>query len=353
MTSLFTECGVGLFDGVDAGALRLRNRIALSPMSQHCATEGRANEWHLVHYGSRAAGGCGLVMVEDTAVAPAGRVSRGALGLYDDRHIAPLRRIVNFCHERGAAVGIQVNHAGPKAFGDQAEVAHERLSAAGEPYSSGWAAPRAATGAELAGVVEAFRQATGRAVAAGFDVVEVHSTHGYLLHELLTPLRNSRSDEYGGSNDGRAQLLLDVVATAAAELPADRMLAVRLPARDGHVNGLQLDDVVRVVEACVARGAGLVAIAGQMPVAPGRVRVDEHVETVRAVRAQVPDGLAISIGGGIGSRADAERLLQESGATLLSVGRPLLVDPYWPLHAAIRGVEIDALVPAAYAKAWR
>jgi 2,4-dienoyl-CoA reductase-like NADH-dependent reductase (Old Yellow Enzyme family) len=330
---------IDLFDEVSVGPVRFPNRIAMAPMGQHqSGPDGRAQPWHLVHYGSRAVGGCGLLMFEDTAVAPSGRVSEHGLGLYDDAQIDDLRRITEFCRKAGAKVGIQLSHAGPKAFREHLGQGKELVSVGNEPYETGWAAPRALATEELAGVVQAFADAARRAYAAGFDIVEIHSTHGYLIHEFLSPLRNRREDEFGD----RARLLLEVVRAARGVCPDDRIIGVRLPARDGHERGLQPDEIAETAVLCAGEGAELIALAGTLPSTGAVAQPDDYAATARSMRAAGIEHLMYSV-----PLTETNELHSPSEATLVATGRPLLLDPYWAIHLAQScGAEVE--IPQPY-----
>ncbi len=224
-----------LFSPYDLGGLKLPNRIAMSPMCQYSSVEGFASDWHLVHFGSRAVGGAGLILVEATAVTPEGRITPADLGIWQDQHIEKLRQIVDFVHSQGAHIGIQLAHAGRKA---SMSVPWEKerllppeeggwtdvLAPSAVPFSSNYATPIALDTAGIRRTIEAFATAARRAVEAGFDTVEIHSAHGYLLHSFLSPLSNRRNDEYGGSFENRIRLLLEVVdavrARTASALPS-------------------------------------------------------------------------------------------------------------------------------------
>ncbi|MGH2879153.1 MAG: tRNA-dihydrouridine synthase [Solirubrobacteraceae bacterium] len=332
---------VRLFESTTLGKLSLRNRVMMSPMSQRAAGEdGRATDWHLVHYGSRAVGGCGLVMVEDTAVTPLGRTAHTALGLYHQGQAEQLRRIVSFCRGQGAAVGVQLAHAGRKALADT-RGADGTLAPSPDPYGPEWAMPREATAVDLGEVVAAFVASADLALQAGFDVIELHAAHGYLLHQFLSPLTNRRDDEYGRDGEGRRRLLIEVISAVRERWPLERPLFVRLPAGDGLPAGLQVREVVECACACAAAGATLVDLTGGTPLLGGeRVSPEQTWQTAAALRGGCE--LPLALGGGIVDGSDAQRLLEEHGAALLSVGRPLLEDPYWSVKVAR---ELDALAP--------
>jgi NADPH2 dehydrogenase len=326
-----------LFEPFELRSCRFANRVAMSPMTQRMATAGGgATDWHLVHYGSRAIGGAGLVMLEDTAVAPQGRTSSGSLGLYAREQADALARIVSFCHGQGAAVGIQLAHAGRKALRDT-RGAEGTLGPVAQEFAAGWRAPRAAKVADIAGVICAFAAAAGLAGSASFDVVEIHAGHGFLLHQFLCPLINSRQDGYGGSPAGRARLLLEVVEAVRASWPQERPLLVRLAASGGLHGGATLAEMVDVAMACLTRGVDLIDISGGSPIFRGPP-VDSQTmlsfaEALNAKAAEMKLEIALAIGGGVESGPSAQRLLQAAGATMVTVGRPLLRNPYWALAA--------------------
>ncbi len=340
---------MSLFDPVRLGELEIRNRIMMSPMSQHAAGEdGCATDWHLVHYGSRAVGGCGLVMIEDTAVQARGRTSHTALGLYESRQVDALSRIVSFCHAQGAAAGLQLAHAGRKAFVD-AHGGEDAIAPSPVAFGPGWIAPREASEPELDGVVRAFAEATRLALGAGFDAIEVHAAHGYLLHQFLSSLTNFRTDAYGRGVVGRSRLLLEVVEAVRGQCPPGLPLFVRLPAGDGQPGGLDIEEVVGCAELCADAGADLIDITGGTPMMGGRRAASEEVLALAA--ALVDAGrLPVAVGGGIADGLAAEQLVRERGASLVSVGRPLLANPYWPLRAA-EDLRVPPPLPPAYAPA--
>jgi len=335
-----------LFDSYQLCDCSLRNRIVMSPMSQHAAGEDATpTDWHKDHYGARAGGGCGLILFEDTAVEPSARTSHSALGLFRESQVPAFSRIVDFCQAQGAAVGLQLAHAGRKAFGDVrggGEGGGELLSASALPYAEGWSTPVAADASALERVTEAFAKATTLTLAAGFDVVEVHAAHGYLLHQFLSPLTNHRTDAYGGDLAGRARLLLEVIEAVRAEWPAGRPLLVRLPAGDGSVpagdDGSRMGSVpaemAQVARWCAERGVDLVDIAGGTPVVDGtRVGAQEMGAFTAMLREGDDPSVPFALGGVTDGRS-AEDLLHSSGAVLVAVGRSLLADPCWAMSAA-------------------
>ena len=342
---------MNLFDPLKLGDLEIRNRIMMSPMSQRAAGEDACTtDWHLVHYGSRAVGGCGLVMIEDTAVQARGRTSHTALGLYADEQAAALERIVSFCRVQGAAVGVQLAHAGRKALADDRGAA-DAIAPSPVAFGPGWIAPHEASELELDGVVCAFAEATRLALSIGVDVIEVHAAHGYLLHQFLSPLTNFRADAYGcAAAAGRRRLLLEVVGAVREQCPAGAPLFVRLPAGDGQPGGLEIDEVAECAELCADAGANLIDITGGTPVLEGRRAASEEVFGLAAALVRAGH-TSVAVGGGIADGHAAERLVRERGASLVSVGRPLLANPYWPLRAA-EDLQATPPRPLAYASAF-
>jgi 2,4-dienoyl-CoA reductase-like NADH-dependent reductase (Old Yellow Enzyme family) len=362
-----------LFDPVQLGDRRLRNRIVMAPMSQHSAGEdGAPTDWHVEHYGARARGGCGLVMLEDTAVEPAGRTSHTALGLYEETRVSAFRRVVEVCRGAGAAVGLQLAHAGRKAFrdtrttgtgtgtgtgiGDAAgagigdaggvnsggsaeretdadgEGDRVALSASALAFADGWPIPTAADETAIARVRDSFARAARLANEAGFDAVEVHAAHGYLLHQFLSPLTNHRDDAYGGALENRARLLLEVVEAVRAQWPVGRPLLVRLPAGDGAAGGSTSGEMAEVARRCAQRGADLIDVAGGTPVLDG---APAGPAETRAFAELLREGRALPFAlGGVTDGRSADELLRASGATLIAVGRPLLTNPSWAHVAA-------------------
>lgn len=333
-----------LFEPLPLRGVTLRNRIMASPMCQYSAVDGLPQPWHLVHLGGLARGGVGLVMTEATAVAPEGRISPQDTGIWAPDHARAWAPIVDFLHDQGAVAGMQLAHAGHKAStyrpwhprAGSVPVADGGWRTVG-PATTGYpglADPhRLATG-ELRGIVEAFATAAGHAHQAGFDLVEVHAAHGYLLHEFLSPLSNDRTDGYGGDLAGRARLLLEVVSAVRAAWPADRPVLVRISATDWVDGGHDLDASVTVARWCRERGADLLDVSSggvsplqQVPVAPGyqvplaaRIRRDARVPTAAV--------------GLITEPRQAQALLETGAADVVALGRALLRDPQWPLRAA-------------------
>lgn len=340
-----------LFTPVRLRGVELHNRLVISPMCQYCASDGLADDFHLVHLGKMAMGGAGLVFTEAIAVHEHGRISHGDLGLWHDGQTAPLRRVTDFLRRFGAVPAIQLAHAGRKASMQRPWNGNgpldERDFAAGDtpwpvvapsalPVGDGWLVPHALSISELGTLKEAWRSAALRALDAGFEVAEVHAAHGYLLHEFLSPLSNRRSDAYGGSLENRMRFPLEVVETVRAAWPADKPLFVRISAVDGIDGGWTLDDSVLLARALAERGVDVVdcssgglagsATAARIPRGPGF-----QVPFAEAIRREAR--VATMAVGLILDAEQAEGVLRAGAADLVAIGREALFDPNWPLHA--------------------
>ncbi|MFD1148713.1 NADH:flavin oxidoreductase/NADH oxidase [Saccharothrix hoggarensis] len=350
-----------LFTPLDLRAVTLPNRIAVSPMCQYSARDGHPDEWHLVHLGSRAVGGAGLVLTEATAVQAVGRISPEDTGLWDDAHVASWRPIVDFIHARGAVAGVQLAHAGRKAstyapFASRsggvadADGGWTPVAPSAEAFHESYRTPVELDVEGIAGVVADFAAAARRAVEAGFRVVEVHAAHGYLLHEFLSPLSNHRADAYGGSLENRTRLAREVTAAVREAVGEDVPVFVRISATDWVEGGWTPEDSVVLARDLADAGADLIDVstggnvpAADIPVGPG-YQVP-FAETVRR-KADVPTGAV----GMITDARQAEQLLADGSADLVLLGRASLRDPYWPLHAARQlGVQVNP--PQQYARA--
>jgi 2,4-dienoyl-CoA reductase-like NADH-dependent reductase (Old Yellow Enzyme family) len=339
----------------------LRNRIAMSPMCQYSAAEGLASDWHLVHLGSRAVGGAALVMVEATAVTPDGRISPGDLGIWGDEHIEPLARIARFVEEQGAAAGIQLAHAGRKAScqtpwqggasmksaeaGGWAVVAPSPLA-----FGEGDPIPHELDERGITGMIDAFEAAMRRALAAGFQVIELHAAHGYLLHEFLSPLSNQRTDMYGGSLENRMRLSLEVVRRLREVMPESLPLFVRISATDWAEGGWDLDQSVEFARRAKELGVDLIDVSSGGLVPKARIPVAQgyQVPLARRIRdeAQVKTGAV----GLITEPQYANELVTGGTADLVFIGRELLRDPYWALKAQqALGDEPSWPLPYGYA----
>lgn len=351
-----------LFSPLPLRSVTLRNRIAVSPMCQYSATEGRANDWHLVHLGARAAGGAALVIAEATAVEARGRISPADLGLWDDGQIEPLARIVRFVDGEGAVAGIQLAHAGRKAStrapwmtpggGPLApgEGAWATVAPSAVPFADLYPAPVALDAAGIAGVVAAFAAAARRARTAGFRVVEVHAAHGYLLHQFLSPLSNRRTDAYGGSFEHRTRLVREVVSAVRGAWPEELPVLVRISATDWVEGGWSADESVELSRALKGLGADLIDVSSGGLVATAKVPVGPGYQTAFAERIRREAGIATGAVGMITSPEQADHIVRSGQADLVLLARELLRDPHFPLRAA-KALGQEGPWPKQYARA--
>jgi len=312
--------------------------------------DGLATDWHLAHLASRATGGVGLIITEATAVEARGRISQNDLGLWDDAQIGPLARIVRLCQAEGAVMCSQLAHAGRKAFSPQRGAGPAvPIAPSAIPHDADWVTPHALTLTEMDAVVSAFRAAAQRALAAGFDAVEVHSAHGYLLHQFLSPISNQRTDEYSGSLENRARMLLRVVDVVRQVWPEQRPLLVRLSATDWVEGGLTIDDQVQVARWLKAHGVDMVdcSSGGISSVAPP-AGPGYQVPFAEKIRREA--GIATMSVGLITTPEMAEEIVRNGRADVVALGRELLRHPYWPLDAA-RALGQDLTWPKQYVRA--
>ncbi|PNY80182.1 NADH:flavin oxidoreductase/NADH oxidase [Deinococcus koreensis] len=352
-----------LFQPLKLQGLTLPNRVVVSPMCMYSSQSGLANEFHLVHLGQFALAGAGLIFTEAAAVSPEGRISPEDLGLWDDAQLVPLGRINDFIHAQGGRIGVQLAHAGRKAstfapWRGQGAVPPEQggwqvIGPDASAYSATFPVPQAMSLEEIARVAQAFVAATRRAEIAGFDAVEVHAAHGYLLHQFLSPLANSRSDEYGGSFENRVRLLLEVVRAVRRVWPLHKPLFVRLSATDWAPGGWDEQQTVALAGLLDKEGVDVLDISsgGLTPaqrITPGPAyQAGFAAQVKRAVPA-----LGVMTVGMIDTPERAEGLLQNGDADLIALARPFLGDPHWAQAAAVKlGVKLD--VAAQYQRGTR
>ncbi|MHB1312018.1 MAG: NADH:flavin oxidoreductase/NADH oxidase [Gemmatimonadaceae bacterium] len=336
----------GLFDSLTLRGLTLRNRIAVSPMCQYSAGDGLANDWHLVHLGSRAVGGAGLVIAEATAVTAPGRISPQDLGLWSEAQVEPLARIVRVIEGQGAVAGIQLAHAGRKAstlrpWDDGTGTAtaaaggwDDVVGPSAVPFDAASVTPRALSDGEIAGVVAAFAAAAGRALAAGFRVVELHAAHGYLLHEFLSPLSNRRTDGYGGSFESRTRIVREVVDAVRRVWPEALPLFVRVSATDWLDGGWDLEQTVELARVLKDRGVDLIDCSSGGNATGVRIPLTPGYQVPLAARVRQGADIATGAVGLITGAAQADEIIRQGQADVVLLAREMLRDPYWPLHAA-------------------
>jgi 2,4-dienoyl-CoA reductase-like NADH-dependent reductase (Old Yellow Enzyme family) len=354
-----------LFEPLQLRGVTLKNRVVVSPMQTYSAKDGMAEDWHFAHLSRFALGGAGLVMVEATGVLPEARSTYGDTGLWSDSQIDGFRRIADFAHAQGCAIGIQLQHAGRKAsaqrpwHGNGPLTAHDvavrndvpwqAIAATSQPFDHGWPGARAASGEDIEQIIQAYRAAARRARAADFDIVEIHAAHGYLAHSFLSPLSNDRNDNYGGDLGGRMRFLLQIVRAIRKEWSEDRPIFVRISAVDGIGTGWSLDDSVELARQLAAAGVDVIdcssggmkfASAGQMVARrPGfQVPFSSHIRRHAGIKT-----MAVGL---IRDARQAEDILRDKHADLIALDREMLWNPNWPLHAA------EQLEPQDHWKRW-
>jgi 2,4-dienoyl-CoA reductase-like NADH-dependent reductase (Old Yellow Enzyme family) len=347
-----------LFSPLTIRGVTFRHRVAMSPMCQYSSHEGLANDWHLAHLGSRAAGGVALVMVEATAVTREGRITPGDMGIWDDRHVEPLARIVRLVEPQGAVPGIQLAHAGRKASCDLPWKGGKSLKNPAEggwtvvgpspiPFNDGDPLPVPLDEAGIDGVVAAFEAAARRALTAGFRLIEIHSAHGYLLHEFLSPLSNHRTDRYGGSLENRMRLLLRVAHRLRSIVPEAMPLFVRISATDWVEGGWDIDQSVVLAGALREIGVDLIDVSSGALVPHAKIPVGPGFQVPFARRIRHEAGIKTGAVGMITDFAQARSIIAAGDADLVLLGRELLREPYWVLEAQ-QQMGIDPLWPIQY-----
>jgi 2,4-dienoyl-CoA reductase-like NADH-dependent reductase (Old Yellow Enzyme family) len=353
-----------LFEPLKIKDITLRNRIAVSPMCQYSSEDGYPNDWHLVHLGSRAIGGAGLVVMEATAVSPDGRISPADSGIYYDDHVETFAKIARFLKQYGACAGIQIAHAGRKASTNKPWNGNDHIS----KDQGGWDTiapsgvahggklekiPKEMTLDDIARVQGDFVDAAKRALAADFECLEIHFAHGYLMHEFYSPLSNKRTDAYGGNFNNRIRFLLETFAAVREVWPARLPLVARLSVNDWDEGGVTLEESIELVKQLKVAGLDMIDVSHGMvtpneniPWAPGMM-----VASASRIRREV--GIATTTSWLITDPKQADETLQANDLDLVMLGRELLRDPYWPYHAAL---ELDAaashdILPIQYARA--
>ena len=335
---------VDLLSPLTLRSLTLRNRIAMAPMCQYSAEEGMANDWHLVHLGSRAVGGTGLVLVEATGVTRDGRITPGDLGIWSDDHVESLARIARFVNSQGACAGIQLAHAGRKAStaapwngGATLKTAEEGgwpvLAPSPIPFHPDDPTPIALDEAGIDGIIDAFEAAARRALAAGFQVLEIHAAHGYLLHQFLSPHSNQRDDRYGGSLENRMRFVLRVSERVRAAVPAGLPLFVRISATDWVAGGWDIEQSVELARRLKDLGVDLIDVStgGNLPTA--RIPVAKRYQVPCSRRIRDDAGILTGTVGLITDPKEADDIITGGDADLVLLGRELLREPYWALKA--------------------
>ena len=350
-----------LFSPLTLRGLTLSNRIAVSPMCQYSSRDGFATDWHLVHLGSRAVGGAGLIIVEATAVSPEGRITPSDLGLWQDAHITKLRNIVDFVHGQGSHIGVQLAHAGRKASMSVPWVKEHKMTEeeggwnnvvapSSVPFSESYAIPQALDSAGIQKLIGAFVAAAERAIEAGFDLIELHAAHGYLFHEFLSPLSNHRQDQYGGSFENRIRLLIEVVDAVRHTWPDNKPLFVRISATDWADHGWDAAQSVELAKVVKEHQVDLVDVSSGGLVPNAKIPVGPAFQTPFAQKIRAESGIPTGTVGMITEPSQADRIIRTGQADLILLAREFLRDPYWPLHAASE-LDKPATWPVQYLRA--
>jgi 2,4-dienoyl-CoA reductase-like NADH-dependent reductase (Old Yellow Enzyme family) len=349
-----------LFSPLTLRELTFRNRIFVSPMCQYCSTDGIPDDWHFVHIGSRAVGGAGLVMVEATAVTPEGRISPADIGLWNDVQAAAFERISSFIASQGSVPGIQLAHAGRKASTappwkggrpiEAKDGGWQPVAPSPIAFASGYPRPHELSPAEIDWLITRFAEAAKRALQAGFKMIEVHMAHGYLLHEFLSPVSNHRKDEFGGSLEARLKFPLDVAVAVRKVWPEGLPVFIRISATDWVDNGWDLEQSIAFARRLCEIGVDLIdcSSGGMTPDAKIPTGPGFQVPFSSAIRREA--GIATGTVGLITNAQQAEQILVCGDADAVFLGRAMLRDPYWPLHAA-KELGVDVPWPLQYERA--
>jgi 2,4-dienoyl-CoA reductase-like NADH-dependent reductase (Old Yellow Enzyme family) len=331
-----------LFDPFQLRSLEFHNRVFVSPMCQYSSEDGRASDWHFVHLASRAVGGAGLVFTEAAAVTPEGRISPQDLGIWKDEHGEVLARITAFVRSQRRAVGIQLAHAGRKGStrrpwegsGSVEEGGWQPVAPTAQPFAPNFPVPAALDAAGIAAIVSAFRDAASRALLAGFEVVEVHAAHGYLIHEFLSPLTNTRDDEYGGSFDRRIRFCLEVVDAVRSVWPESLPVFVRISATDWVEDGWDIEQSIELARRLRTRGVDLIDCSSGGLVPAAAIPVGPSYQVPFAARIKREAAMATGAVGLITTPPQADAIVRSGEADCVLLAREMLRDPYWPLRAA-------------------
>ncbi|MCW3078913.1 NADPH dehydrogenase NamA [Segetibacter sp.] len=349
-----------LFEPLRIKGVEFKNRIVVSPMCEYSSVDGFSNDWHLVHLGSRAVGGAGLVLTEATAVSPEGRITPDDLGIWKDEHIEGLKRITTFIEAHGSFAGIQLAHAGRKAShnspwkGDRMlpfeEGGWETVAPSAIAFRNTERNPTALDKGGIEKVVDDFRTAANRALEAGFKVVEIHAAHGYLLHEFFSPLSNQRTDEYGGSLENRTRILLEIVDAINEVWPKHLPLFVRISASDWTEGGWTIEESVELTKILQTKGVDLIdcSSGGNIPHAKITAGPGYQVQFAEAIKKET--GILTGAVGIITTPEQAEDIVASGKADVVIMARQLLRDPYFALHAA-KALGVDVSWPVQYERA--
>ncbi len=333
-----------LFTPVKLGDLTIKNRIGVSPMCQYSSENGFATDWHLVHIGSRAIGGAGLIIMEATAVAPEGRITPACLGIWGDAHIPKLKQITDFAKAYGAVIGIQLAHAGRKASmgrpWDGAQLVSVNdggwtpVAPSAIPFNPEHQPPHEMNLDEIEALKADFVAAGHRAVKAGFQVVEIHGAHGYLLHEFLSPLSNRRDDNYGGSFENRIRIFIEIAKALRIALPKETVIGARISATDWKEGGWTIEDSVELSKSLKQEGVAFIDCSSGGNVPDAKIPAGPNYQVPFAKEIREKAGIPTAAVGFITQAQQAEEIIAKGEADMVFLARAMLHDPYWPIHAA-------------------
>jgi 2,4-dienoyl-CoA reductase-like NADH-dependent reductase (Old Yellow Enzyme family) len=356
-----TQTSVGLFDSLQIRDIKFRNRLFVSPMCQYSCVDGFANDWHLVHLGSRAVGGAGAVIVEATAVEAIGRISPADMGIWKDQQIEPLARIARFVKQQGAVPGIQIAHAGRKASTDvpwhggrpltPGQDGWRPVAPSALAFDNGYPVPKELTVAEIQGIIRAFAKAAERARYAGFELLELHNAHGYLANEFLSPLSNKRTDEYGGTLENRMRFSLEVVDAVRLVWPQHLPLFLRISATDWTEGGWTDEDSVVLAREAKRRGVDLIDCSSGGNVPRAAIPLKPGYQVPFAAKLKREAGVLTGAVGMITEATQADAIIRGGEADAVLLAREFLREPYWPLKAS-KELSVAVHVAEQYARAF-
>jgi 2,4-dienoyl-CoA reductase-like NADH-dependent reductase (Old Yellow Enzyme family) len=351
---------VKLFEPLQIKSVTFKNRIAVSPMCEYSSEDGFSNDWHLVHLGSRAVGGAGLVIMEATAVSPEGRITPGDMGIWKDEHIANLKRITSFIHQNGAVAGIQLAHAGRKASNSVPWKGGKELppdnggwkvlSASAIPFHEGADQPLSLNEEGIKKVISTFKAAAQRAHTAGFKVIEIHAAHGYLINQFLSPFSNQRIDDYGGSFENRIRLLIEIIEAIKTVWPADLPLFVRISATEWKEGGWDIEQSVQLSKLLKNLSVDLIDCSSGGNITNVKIPLVLGYQVPLSAKVKKEANILTGAVGLITNAHQAESILQNEQADIILLAREFLRDPYFPLHAA-RSLNVDVTWPIQYERA--
>ena len=349
-----------LFEPITIRDITLKNRIIVSPMCQYSSVDGFANDWHLVHLGSRAVGGAALVFTEATAVNAKGRISPDDLGIWKNEHIVFLKKITDFLKDNGAVAGIQLAHAGRKASNSspwkgrkpltKEQGAWQTIAPSDIPFKEGYPAPKEMSADEIKNLIKDFSNATQRAIQAGFQVFEIHAAHGYLINEFLSPLSNQRKDEYGGSFENRIRLLLEIVKEIREIIGHGAPLFVRISSTDWVEGGWDENDSARLAKILKEHEVDVIDCSSGGNSSEQKIPVGPLYQVPFSEKIKKETGILTAAVGMITTASECEKILKEQKADLVIMARQFLREPYFPLHAA-KELGVDIIWPLQYERA--